>query len=143
MVYIRPRSGSPWCAFRHLAPGYPQVGCLCTIVDPADLRQHFRGYVETDYSPLDRRLHEDLAADPRRKATGGGQRYVRVFSHHIQIDSPQPVFVAFGRPETRHGGPSEKVFEASRCLIADRDCEYVGTTYVYQLPIDTPPATRY
>src|SRR5215218_830369 len=120
-----------------------EVGCLCTIVDAADLRQPFRGYVDPNYSPLDCRLHEDLAADPRRKATGGGQRYVRVFSHHIEVDSPQPVFVSFGRPETRHGGPSEKVFEACRRLIADCDREHVGTTYVYQLPIDTPPATRY
>src|SRR5215211_7714121 len=119
------------------------LGCLCTFVDAAaGLRQHLRGYVETNYSLLSRWLQADLAADPRRKATGG-HRLVRVLSHHIQVDSPQPVFVAFGRPETSHGGPSEKVFEASRRLIANRDREHVGTAYVYQLPIDTLPATRY
>jgi hypothetical protein len=30
-----------------------EVGCLCTIVDAAGLREHFRGYVEPNYSPLD------------------------------------------------------------------------------------------
>src|SRR5215211_9024802 len=120
-----------------------EVGFLCTFVDAAArLRQHLRGYVETNYSLLGRWLQADLAADPRRKATGV-HRLVRVFSHHIQVDSPQPVFVAFGRPETRHGGPSENVFEACRRLIADCDREHVGTAYVYQLPIDTPPANRY
>src|SRR5215210_1194439 len=68
---------------------------------------------------------------------------VRVFSHHIQVDGPQPVFAAFGWPEPRHGGSPEKVFEACRRLVANRDCEHVGTTYVYQLPVDTPPATPY
>jgi hypothetical protein len=52
-----------------------------------------------------------------------------MFSHHIQVDSPQPIFVAFGRLKTRHGGPPEKIFEACRGLIANRDCEHVGTTY--------------
>src|SRR5215210_794565 len=120
-----------------------EVGFLCTFVDAAArLRQHLRGYVETNYSLLGRWLQADLAADPRRKATGV-HRLVRVFSHHIQVDSPQPVFVAFGRPETRHGGPPEKLLEARGCLVADRDSEHLGPPDVYQLPIDTQSATCY
>src|SRR5215208_4155139 len=37
VVNIWARSGSPWRAFRHLAPGYPQVGCLCSFLDGSNV----------------------------------------------------------------------------------------------------------